>query len=190
MGKIRIFIAFDTTPEIKEYLAEIAGQLRRVDADIRWEPKEKYHATLKFLGDIDESLLPAIAIRISETAGRFRPITLRFDRLGCFPNMRNPRVFWAGCTNHDPAISDLKTQMDEVLAPFGFEIERRIYDPHVTLGRFKSDRGSKHLISSVEKITFEAFNLPVQELMLMKSVLNRDGSQYTVLRTFGLNGGE
>jgi 2'-5' RNA ligase len=51
MPTLRLFIALETPPEIKPKIAAIRDQLRTSNADVKWEPGEKLHATMKFLGN-------------------------------------------------------------------------------------------------------------------------------------------
>ena len=188
MGVIRTFIAFETTPGQKLVLAEAAASLKEASADVRWESPDKYHCTLKFLGETEERNLPAIRSIIKDVCADCTPLHIEFDRLGCFPTLREPRVIWAGCTEQSPSLNVIKNRMDLALERFGFEIDRRPFHPHVTLGRVKSERRVEHLISKLETVTFESFSLAVGELLLIKSVLHREGSVYTVLDSFHLGG--
>ena len=187
MANIRTFIAFDTPPEFKRILSDIQSELRRTDADIRWEPPEKFHGTIKFLGDTNEDILPQISQNIRSVITRFKAIELQFDRFGCFPNERRPKILWVGCKYTDSSAEALKTELDKALLPYGFEPEERAFRPHITLGRFKSDFGAKHLISKAEKINFEPFTVPLREVVFLKSTLRPTGSLYTVLETFSLS---
>jgi len=185
---IRTFIAFDTTPGQKRILSEAAVALKKASADVRWESPDKYHCTLKFLGDTEEHTLAAIRSTIRDVCAGCPPMSIEFDRLGCFPNVREPRVVWAGCKGEYPALSSIKNQIDRALAEFGFEIDQRTFHPHITLGRVKGERGVGRLISTLETVTFESFTLAVGELLLIKSVLHKEGSVYTTLDSFPLGG--
>ena len=109
-----------------------------------------------------------------------------FEKLGCFPNPKQPRVMWVGCTNPDKRLESIKIMLDTELAPLGFEIEHRAFRPHITLGRVKGSKNIPHLISTMEKLTFEAQPCTISEVVLMESVLKPQGSEYTVLKKFQL----
>jgi len=42
-------------------LARIQSELREAGADVKWETPDKFHITLKFLGDTETTLLPKLA---------------------------------------------------------------------------------------------------------------------------------
>ena len=186
MGTLRTFIAFDTPPAFKEALAKVQRELRQTGADARWETTDKFHGTLKFLGDTEETLLATISERIRLVVAEFGAMSLRFDKIGFFPNNRKPRVVWIGCTAQPPVIVELKTGLDRALESLGYEVEPREFHAHITLGRIKNDRGSEYLISRAEKINFEPFPVSITEIQLMKSTLKPSGSVYSLLQTFSL----
>ena len=47
----RLFIAIDTPPPALTPMIAARNALRTVRADVTWEPDDKLHCTLKFLGD-------------------------------------------------------------------------------------------------------------------------------------------
>jgi len=185
---MRTFVAFDTTPGQKATLTNTVAALRRSGADVRWESPDKFHVTLKFLGETEEGALNQICDRISAVCANAQPMTLSINRLGCFPNLRQPRVIWAGCKTEYPELHTLKTQLEKALKDCGFDSEKQTFHPHITLGRVRGIRGINDLISTLKTVTFESFNLSVGNLVLVKSVLHRSGSVYSTLESFTLGG--
>ncbi|MBK7258045.1 MAG: hypothetical protein IPI01_09635 [Ignavibacteriae bacterium] len=58
----RLFIAIDTPPPVLTPMIAARNELRTVHADVRWEPDDKLHCTLKFLGDTpSEKVAPITA---------------------------------------------------------------------------------------------------------------------------------
>lgn len=141
MPTIRAFIAFDTPPAICDEMSRLQQELKKSSADVRWEPPDKFHATIKFLGDVKEEILPTVLTRIGAVAESTPAFDITYQTLGCFPNRRNPRVIWVGCSNTDGTLELLKTRLDVELLPLNFEIESRAFHPHVTLGRVRSPKG-------------------------------------------------
>ena len=186
MAPLRCFIAFDTPSAIREEMSRLQVELKKSSADVRWESSDKFHATIKFLGDVNEEVLPGILKRIEAVAAGSQAFEVVYGTLGCFPNRREPRVIWMGCANADGRLEALKHLLDVELLPFGFEIERRTFHPHVTLGRVKSPRGLKNLTPMLENLTFHPRNALIGEVLLMKSVLRPEGSQYSVIQSLTL----
>jgi 2'-5' RNA ligase len=185
---IRSFIALDTPLAIREQMADLQSKLREAGADVRWEPMEKFHATIKFLGNVDENSLPKIITTIGHALKEFHPFTLAYTRLGCFPRVHQPRVIWIGCQDIDGTLQKIKETLDNVLVPFGFEREDRAFHPHVTLGRVRSMKNIRLLIPKLETLTFDSPSIVCNAINLMKSILKPQGSEYVVIHTFELGG--
>lgn len=184
---IRSFISFETPDEIRDRMFEFQSNLRESGADGRWEPKEKFHATIKFLGNVDENQLPTIISTIEQTVKQFNSFEITYLQLGCFPNLNRPRVIWIGCENRDGTLAILKNSLDDMLLQYGFEREEREFHPHVTLGRVKSGKGLNNLTPLLQSLTFEPSRFQCREILLMKSVLKPQGSVYSVLHKFLLH---
>jgi RNA 2',3'-cyclic 3'-phosphodiesterase len=180
---MRTFIAVDTPENIKRKMTEVQSELKLSDADVKWETSNKFHITIKFLGEVKETMIDDIIGKIQEVSSKFPPFALQYEKVGCFPNMKNPRVFWIGCRDISQNLSKIKTKLDEQLKQFGFEAEDRAFHPHITLGRVKSQSGIKNLIPIIENLTFKSEVIECQQILIMKSVLKPSGSEYSILQS-------
>ena len=186
MGVIRTFIAFETPPSIREKISSIQSTLREADADVRWESEDKFHITIKFLGDVEEQRLPTVVSLTEQCCADCSPFEVVYRGLGAFPNTHQPKVVWIGCDNRDGTLEKLKISLDRELAVEGFEIERRAFHPHLTLGRVKSLRGIRNLTPIIENLTFEPQSSKITDIVVMKSRLQPQGAVYTVLKKIHL----
>jgi len=184
---IRTFIAIDTPAEFKPEVSTIQRQLMASHADVRWEHEEKFHITLKFLGDVKETMLPGIISQLETVITESPAFYLTYKDIGCFPNQRFPKIVWVGAHNNDGKLQELQTTIEDELISFGFKRERNSFTPHITIGRVRSERGIKDLISSIEKVTLEPRTFLITELLVMKSVLKPTGSEYERLKMIPLN---
>lgn len=185
---MRLFYAIDTPMEIKDKIKEVQIQLMDTNADVKWEPKEKFHITIKFLGDTDEKTFPHVENYLKELGDKFQAFIIKYKSLGCFPNYKQPRVVWVGTEVESDVIFKIKDFLDENLKRFGYKVEDRKFHPHITLGRIKSIRNIKNLISILENLKFETEPVKCGEIILMQSILKPTGSEYKVLRTVNLKG--
>jgi RNA 2',3'-cyclic 3'-phosphodiesterase len=186
MNSIRSFISFDTPTDVKAAMREVQKQLQTSSVDVRWESIEKFHVTVKFLGDVTSALLPKIideCTMIIEASPQFE---VRYQALGCFPNKKQPRILWIGCENSDGKLEALKNRLDAILAPLGFEVEQRKFHPHITLGRVKSFSNLNNLLPMLENLTFEPQQVAIQYIELMKSTLRPEGSVYSIIKRIEL----
>jgi RNA 2',3'-cyclic 3'-phosphodiesterase len=183
---MRVFIAIDTPLDIKIRMVHIQSEFKKTDANVKWESTDKFHVTIKFLGEVKETMLNEISDTIQKVCTQFSPFRLRYESIGCFPNLKNPSVIWIGCSDISQNLSKFKLFLDAELQKFGFETEKRGFHPHITLGRVKSSRGIKNLIPIIENLTFKSEEIESLEILLMKSVLKPSGSEYSILKSFFL----
>jgi 2'-5' RNA ligase len=185
---LRAFVAFEAPADVRGAMEQLRDRLKESGADVRWEPKEKFHATIKFLGNVDEKLLPSVMSEIERVTNDFSSFDVTYGDLGCFPSVKRPRVIWIGCMNTDGQLSSLKNSLDDRLRKLGFEKEERDFHPHITLGRVKSNRGLDHLTPVLQSATFHPHPSLCNTILLMKSTLKPQGSEYSVVRAYALKG--
>ena len=184
----RLFIAIDTPPTVRPALIEVREQLKAERSEVRWESDEKLHCTLKFLGETRQETVPRILTSLREVVRAGTPLTVTYAGLGCFPDHRDPRIIWAGIRETGGALTALARSIDMAMAQHGFELEKRPFHPHVTLGRVKGRRGLKELLATLETITFDCPPVVIQEIMLVQSELRPSGSVYSVVERFAIGG--
>lgn len=186
MPGIRTFIAIETEQHIRDAMENVQTILKSAYADVRWEPAAKLHATIKFLGNVQPTVLPSVLSASRAVVEQTPSFQLTYEGIGCFPSMKSPRIVWIGCTNKDGTLTHLKNHLDDALLPLGFEIEKRDFHPHITIGRVKGLYRLQHLISMIEKVTFEPHIATVTSITVMKSTLKPEGSEYSVLEQYKL----
>ena len=176
---------------IRNAVSDVQAQIRAEadDKGIRWETSEKFHFTLKFLGETPDEQLTLLKEAAVSSAASFTPFELTLAGLGAFPRQRSPQVLWVGAKEGVPVLIRLAEYLDKSLALRGFPPERRRFHPHLTLARAKTREGEEalaktlgNLSESVDKIG----TLRVDSFILMRSELRPAGSVYTVLQTFTL----
>ncbi len=129
--KRRLFFAVWPSSDVLAELDEQLAPVRRASADwIRWQPLQRLHITLLFLGDCDPE-----RAQWAETVGRRvvaggAAVELRIHGAGRFG-----QVAWLGVVGPwlVPVHEDLRRLMR--VAP-----ERRAYRPHITVARSRPRR--------------------------------------------------
>ncbi len=89
-------------------LAEIAAEVapRRAEwPGLRWVDDALWHVTLAFLGEVPDTVLPELDVRLARAAARHAPMRVWFGSAGAFPSPSRARTFWVGL-NTVPAGSD------------------------------------------------------------------------------------
>ena len=187
-GTFRLFIAIHTPPDVRTEIGAVREKLKRAGAEVRWEPDEKLHCTIKFLGDAREDALPSIFSVVEGIACETSSCLIVYRTGGCFPNRRNPRVFWVGIEDDSGGLARLQKRIDAEMVRFGVERESRPFHPHVTLGRVTGGKNMARLLTIMETITFVSRPILLSEIAVVRSTLKPSGSVYTTLQSFPLIG--
>jgi RNA 2',3'-cyclic 3'-phosphodiesterase len=185
MVTIRAFIALPLPAETTLAIAAIQKQLVSTGAEVKWEPSDKFHITLKFLGDIDRSLVPQIIEVLEKTIGTLPRFDLTYVGLGGFPTSDRPRVVWIG-SSESQQVLHLHSQVELACDSLGFAKEVRPFHAHITLGRLKGNRNLDRLTASLKSITFEPLRAHCSEVHFIRSELRPTGSVYTLLNSIPL----
>lgn len=185
MQKIRSFIALPTPDSVRSRITSIQAELKLLDADVKWDSPEKFHITLKFLGNVEPQLLEKLIVVLEPVAALQPTFELIYQNIGAFPSVTRPRVVWIGSSQNDLLLS-LQQQVEETCARFGFPKEDRAFHPHITLGRVKSSRNIHLLTDKLKSITLEPTHSRCTELLVMRSDLRPTGSVHSVLKSIPL----
>ncbi len=188
---IRTFLAVDIPKEIKDSMEKIQYRLRNSlkEGMIRWTKPNSVHLTIKFFGSISDRDIEHITGLLKDSVKGFKPFELTAEKVGVFPNARQPRVLWLGITGGDNSFMTLQKQIDDDLHGIGFPREERPFRPHLTLGRTKAHRGIEGLSGVLEEFKdYRAGTFPAAGLTLYRSDLRPEGPIYTKLGYFPLGG--
>ena len=188
MSPIRSFIAIELPPDIKARIEDIQNGLKASAADVRWVRSEGMHLTLKFLGGIQEEMIPQIAGVLKECSAETGTFNLTVRSLGAFPNENNPKVIWIGVEDESGRLQTVQQAIEKGLEPVGFKSEKRAFTPHLTLGRLKTPQGKRAVIQQIEASRqCDCGIFTVKEICLFQSDLKPSGAVYTKLKTFVLD---
>src|SRR4030043_2071540 len=177
----RTFIAIDipSSPKIKECLNILSSGLAR--EKIKWVADDNLHLTLKFLGDTEEKAITGIETKLAQITQDLPTFSITIKNIGIFKNMRDPRIIWLGI-EADRELEELKTLVENQIAPLGFPPEERKFSPHLTLGRIKYLRNKnilQQIMDSYQGQILQQFIVP--EVILYESILRKEGPEYIAL---------
>lgn len=177
---VRIFIAIDLPDYIRGRLAEAQWLLKSSDAKLRIVSPENIHITLKFIGEVDDGTLKQIEESLLILDSKPFNITIR-DIAGNPPN--RPKVIW--CNIEDGgSCSDLHSQIESLIIPFGIEKDGRKFKPHATLARVS--RFHKSLNEKIAEMSFDDFgNFDASAIVVKKSTLTPQGAIYEDIMEVG-----
>ncbi len=183
MPSIRCFVALPTSPEIRQAITSVQKQLIQTNADVRWETPDKFHITLKFLGNCEPSKLALLTSQLELLPRNVSSLRVSYNKVGAFPDEQRPRIVWIGAEPHETLIR-LQNDVEALCGRFGFEQENRVFHPHITLGRVKGTKNMGRLTETLKSLTLEPIQAQCTHFDLVRSDLKPSGSVYTVLRSF------
>lgn len=123
---IRLFAAV----HVPELIAQ--GLIRRQAGlpGANWRPREAFHITLRFFGNIPEPVADDIDSALSVVGGP--PLDLTLSRVGSFGEGPDIDAVWAGVEDN-AALTQLAGRCERAARQAGLKPDTRTYRPHVTL---------------------------------------------------------
>ena len=186
----RVFLAIEVPSAVREALTGPLTALEPLRDVVRINAIERIHLTLHFLGHLPRSDVEQLQPALAPVVGRHQPFRLAAEGVGAFPDIRRPRVLWAGIAGADlPKLVALQTDLGDALRTAGLTLEDRFH-PHLTLGRvprpLKAPERELLRDWSTQWARTSLGNLPVGHVRLMRSQLGGGPARYTTLTTFDL----
>lgn len=123
----RLFTALPVPPSFRV----VYEKMPRKGVHARWTDPADLHITIRYLGDVESSLIPAIRQALARV--NRPPFSLEIEGLDFFDNP-DQAVLYARVTSTRKLMT-LCAEITDVLTPLGFDFGGRAYVPHVTLAR-------------------------------------------------------
>jgi len=163
----RVFFALWPEPGVQSQLYGCGRELqRRLGGKVTRE--ESVHLTLVFLGEVRLDrldLLHGLAAAVD-----FAPFTLEVDSAGFWPHNQ---IAWLAPRSTPQPLLALVEALRGGLTNAGFRVETRPYAVHITVVRKAQPRPFDPVVPPVA--------WPVKEFVLVRSVLDSEGSRYTAI---------
>jgi RNA 2',3'-cyclic 3'-phosphodiesterase len=183
---VRLFVAVELPPAALAAAATVSAVVReRVErrapaAHVTWIPTERMHLTIRFLGEVASSRVPALIDALSpplETA----MFTVALGDPGAFPARGAPRVLWIGFSEGGESLGRLEQEVSARLENAGIPPETRPFSPHLTLARVRDSRGLR-LSALLEGVVVPPGSSGlIDAITLFESRLSPKGPTYTAL---------
>jgi 2'-5' RNA ligase len=183
--KKRLFIAVDLSEAARRAAADHIVELseRFPDAPVKWERPDKLHLTLKFLGSVEEALVPSITRTMEASVASAVPFLLGLVGTGAFPSAQRPRILWIGVSDVSRKLRDLALTIDQACSQLGFAPESRRFRPHLTLARVRHPQSSSDIGRAHVSASFGPIEFICGQIVLYESQLGQSGSTYSKLHT-------
>jgi len=181
---IRSFLAFDLENEtVRKRLAAVQQLMVQTGADLKLVEPQNIHMTIRFLGDIAPNMVEKVFEEMKKV--QFAPFDVQIKGLGVFPDLRYPRVVWAGITEGADQLKNVFSQLEPRLRGLGFKPDPKGFSPHLTIARVKSGKNKAQLAEFVTKnARYDFGTVKAECLRLKKSDLTPKGPIYSTLKEF------
>src|ERR1035441_6526512 len=95
---LRLFVAISIPEPVRDEIIRVQQELQPlVPRDVaRWARSDQFHLTLRFLGDVPADGVEDLKKSVGAVCRNARPLSLRAEGVGFFPNPRSPRIIWVG----------------------------------------------------------------------------------------------
>ncbi|MDQ0466187.1 2'-5' RNA ligase [Caulobacter ginsengisoli] len=127
---LRLFAAIAIPDDIAEPLE---GRLHDLEG-ARWRPIEALHITLRFFGELTETVADDLDAELSTITSP--PFALNLQEVGSFGEGYRLDTLWAGVSDSEP-LRQLAHRCETAARRAGLKPEGRVYKPHVTLAYLK-----------------------------------------------------
>ncbi len=154
MDKVKLFIGLPCTDDVRKKLAQIAEKIRLADPEARIIPKENFHLTLAFIGDVPRSQIDVIKKALPKTVKENEAWFI--THVGSFH--RHDLIFASGKST--PYLDELCKEVRLSLSEVGIRFDGNSFKPHISLARKTTFAG---------KIEFEPIFMAILPPVLYES---------------------
>ncbi len=184
MAMMRLFIAIDLPSEVCKTLVQIQQQIANMQIiEGSYTRPEQLHITLKFIGAVDEALIPQIIERLKKID--FKAFTSRLKHLGAFHPRSNTPVMWLSV--EETSVSALAQCIENALADIVPRSNKALAN-HITIARAKNVLDKKKFTQLLRDFKIEP-QLPfwISEFVLKSSITHPQGAEHTIIERFALH---
>ncbi|HED07994.1 MAG TPA: RNA 2',3'-cyclic phosphodiesterase [Ignavibacteria bacterium] len=180
----RIFIALKIPEYIRKEIISYRIKAYPGYQNFKWEPINKLHITLKFIGDIKNDTVDKIIDALGFISN-YKTLNCSLDKFGFFYWKKEPKILWLGL-KANPELNTLVEDINIVLEKVPILKDERNFKAHLTLLRIKQSV-QNNFIESFENYKIPEVNFVADEIAVMESKLLPQGSKYKDIKILKLN---
>ena len=172
----RLFAGLSIPDHIAQKLLLLQTNLPKA----RWRPRENFHITLKFYGEVEHDT----AVRLHEalSAIRFEEFEVSLKGAGWFGG-KKPQSVWVGVAPSEP-LNKLHLASSKAARIAGLSLEQQRYTPHVTLAYCRTTpiEPVASWVTPLTDLVTEPFAM--ESFHLYSSRIGKGPSIYSIEETF------
>lgn len=176
---MRCFLAVDLPEEVRNELAELQNEIKKLGVVAKFVEKENLHLTLQFFGEISDKAAKEIEKKLGSLS--FSKIKANLGQIGFFPNNNFINIIWVSL---EP--SETFRQLFEEIN-LNLKMKDKRFESHITLARVKKIKDKEEFLNKIDKIKVKGISFEVKRFVLKKSTLTSKGPIYEDVKEFKLS---
>jgi len=182
---LRVFLAISISPPVSLILRRQLASLKSTleNDELRWIAQQNWHITVKFIGAIQAQKIPALTNELTTELQHVPSFQLKLSSVDWFPNHTKPFMLAAIPAPCEPLLQ-LAVHLKETLTRYGATPNSKPFRAHLSLAR--SHKGAKRTSSYLLPAPLTPITVPVSQIVLYQSQLEKQGVYYSKLASFKL----
>jgi 2'-5' RNA ligase len=178
---IRLFAALAVPDAIADGLVACQTGL----AGANWHVAQDLHITLRFFGEVDETVAEDLDTELAKVAARSKgqSLNLAIEGVGVFNQGERLNAVWAALKPNE-ALSVLAGRCEAAARRAGLEPDKRKYTPHITLAYLKTTPPTAVAAWLADHALLRSEPFSVRQFGLYSSWRTPQGSRYTLERIY------
>lgn len=177
----KIFIGIQLPDMVKKRLFQAMEKWQ--DLPLKWIPFDNLHATLLYLGYVNDEDVIALCDSVRGIAQDSQSFDLLFQKITLAPDEKEPRMVWLkGEENED--MKKLVEKLEQALN--NSKAEKKSFRPHVTLGRIRHEKWADLPEKPVVDQKFSV-SVPASSVEIFESVMENGKSKFILLESCPLS---
>ncbi|MGO9828977.1 MAG: RNA 2',3'-cyclic phosphodiesterase [Myxococcaceae bacterium] len=187
---MRLFVAGPLPDALQAQVFAALAAVRRAASQAAWVRPGQLHLTLSFLGEVDDSAVPALVDALRPVGRRHRAPQLWLRGAGCFGRPHRPDVLFAELAGDVQGLHSLQADVQEALRVWQPPKPGAVppaFRPHLTLARARGRQGDAALGRARRSLREQLLgDFLLERLVLFSSTLGPAGAQHTPVAEFSL----
>jgi len=176
---MRLFAALP----IRHDIADLLTPLQTRVSGASWRPRENFHITLRFFGEVDHMLARELDEDIAAIPAR--QMKLKLKGAGWF-GKNEPRALWIG-VDYNETLKSLAGKCERAARRLGLPSDKRKFLPHVTLAYCHGTPVSAAEAFAAAHREFESPEFWADQFHLYSSELGNGPSRYRIEADYPLS---
>lgn len=174
----RAFLALNldvaSARRVATLLREVRSAPAQPPARLRLVPPANLHIGLRFLGDIDPSIAPAVVDPLRPLLTSIQQWRVLFDPLSAFPSTDRARVLLVGLRDTSGVMETLAKAIENAAREIGLPASEHPFHPHLTLGRLDELVDATQWLANLKVTPLSEGR--IAECLLVRQVKKRGGA--------------